>query len=307
MPRHDSLFKGLIGAFLADLLQLVAPHLAAKLDLPRARSVDKEFFTGQGERREVDLLFKVPVAARPAQRLLLHVEIEARARRGMAERLRSYHAHLQARHDCEVLSLVLYLRRGRPGVRAETVEGAVLGPELGFSYVAFGLAGCRAGEYLERPEPLAWALAALMDPAPLDRVELKLACLRRIVAADLDDARRLRLVDCVEAYLPLNSGERARYDAALAADGTNEEVRVMAMTWSERIEAKGLKKGLREGKKEGLLEGQKRTLLHLLRLRFGELPESTRRQVEAISSPARLRRLTERVLVARSPEEMGIG
>jgi flagellar biosynthesis/type III secretory pathway protein FliH len=161
-----------------------------------------------------------------------------------------------------------------------------------------------------------------MDPAPLDRVELKLTCLRRIAAADLDDVRRLRLVDCVEAYLPLNSGERARYDAALAADGTNEEVRVMAMTWSERLEAKGVKKGLREGrregKKEGLQEGQKRgldlalrtmqqTLLGLLGQRFGELPESTRRQVEAISSLARLRRLTERVLVARSLAEMGIG
>jgi hypothetical protein len=308
MPRHDSLFKGLIPAFLADLLQLVVPDLAGKLELPRARSLDKEFFTGLGGRREVDLLLEVPVATANGRRLLVHVEIEARARRGMAERLRSYHCHLQALHGCEVLSLVLYLRRGRPGVRAETVPGAVLRTEHGgFGYLAFGLAGCRAADYLEKPEPLAWALAALMDPAPLDQVQLKLACLRRIASADLDDARRLRLVDCVEAYLPLNSGEQARYDAALAADGTNEEVCVMAMTWSQRLEAKGMKKGLQEGRREGKKEELQQTLLRLLKLRFRELPESTRRQVEAIESLARLRRLTERVLVAGSIEEMGIG
>ena len=44
-----------------------------------------------------------------------------------------------------------------------------------------------------------------MRRGTLTRPALKLACLRRIAAADLDDARRILLVNCVEAYLELNS------------------------------------------------------------------------------------------------------
>ena len=37
--------------------------------------------------------------------------------------------------------------------------------------MSFGLARSQAVEYLTRPEPLAWALAALMDPGSLSRAE----------------------------------------------------------------------------------------------------------------------------------------
>ena len=70
----------------------------------------------------------------------------------------------------------------------------------GFRYLSFGLAVCDATEYLARPQPLAWGLATLMDRGALTRPALKLACLRRIAAADLDDTQRILLVDCVETY-----------------------------------------------------------------------------------------------------------
>lgn len=69
----------------------------------------------------------------------------------------------------------------------------------------------------------------------------------------------------------------------------------MATTWSERIEAKGMEKGLQAG-----LQAVRRILLSLLEQRFGPLPESTRQRVEAISSLDRLTRLSERALTARS-------
>jgi len=64
----------------------------------------------------------------------------------------------------------------------------------------------------------------------------------------------------------------------------------MAMTWSEKLEAKG----------------QKNLLLVQLAERFGPLPDSTRRQVEEISSFQRLTRLAKRVLTAGSLDEMGL-
>lgn len=325
MPRHDSIFKLLLRHFFADLLWLVVPNLAVRLDLSRAEFLDKEFFTVGGRRREVDLLAKVSFLEGPAETLLVHVEVETRATSGMGRRLRRYRHQIQAIHDCEILSLVLYLRRGTSGVQVSALGDDLVPGLPGFRYVSFGLAGCAAAEYLSRPEPLAWGLAALMRPGSFTRPELKLACLRRIAAADLEGDRRLLLVDCVEAYLELNSEESAEY-ARLAKVRENREVRRMATTWSQRIAAeaaaqaaahaweKGLQAGRRAGLKEGLqtgrregqerlqeaLQAMRRVLLGLLEQRFGPLPETTCQKVEAISSLDRLTRLSERALTARS-------
>jgi hypothetical protein len=187
-----------------------------------------------------------------------------------------------------VLTIVINLKRGRPGVCLNTWESS-LGP--GFQepqYISFGLAGCSAAEYLARPEPLAWALAALMDPGAWSRAELKMACLRRIAGlrGKIDP---FLLVDCVENYLQLDAREVAEFEA-LRSRRQNKEVRAVAMTWSEKQNAKG----------------QKDILLVQLTERFGPLPESTRRQVEEIGSFQRLARLAKRVLTAGSLEEMGL-
>ena len=96
----------------------------------------------------------------------------------------------------------------------------------------------------------------------------------------------------------------------------------MWMTWSERLKEEGKQEGLRLGKQEGrelvkqerklgkqegLEEGARslqQVLLRLLDQRFGPLPESVHRQVEAISSLRRLTRLGEQVLTVGSLREL---
>jgi hypothetical protein len=288
MAQHDRIFKQLLRVFLEDFLRLVAPLEIERLDLSSPEFLDKELFTGgpHGRRREADLLVRVHTAG--GNPLLIHIEIEARASRRMQERLWRYRNHIQARYDTRVLTIVVNLKRGRPGVCLETWESD-LGPSLPeLSYIAFGLAGCRAEEYLARPEPLAWALAALMDPGPWSRAELKMACLRRIAGlrGRIDP---FLLADCVENYLQLDTWEVAEFEE-LRSRRQNKEMRVMAMTWSEKIKA----------------TAQKDLLLVLLTERFGPLPESARRQVEEIGSFPRLTRLAKRVLTAGSLDEMGL-
>jgi predicted transposase YdaD len=308
MPRHDSIFKRLLRSFLADLLSLAVPDLAARLDLAHPVLLDKEFFTTGGRRREVDLLAEVPILVTGAPPLLVHVEVEARARPDMGRRLWRYRKQIQAAHDGHVLSIVLYLQRGKAGRQVMVLDEHLLGADLAdFRYVALGIEGCDPEEYLGRPEPLAWGLAALMRKGALRRPALKLACMRRIAAARLGEAQKILLVDCVEAYLELNSNEAAEY-AGLCAVRENREVKAMAMTWSERIEAKGMEKGMEKGIEKGLAKGMtkgmakgmQKVLLSLLEQRFGPLPEETRTRVEAIASLDRLTRLSERVLTARS-------
>jgi predicted transposase YdaD len=303
MPRHDSIFKGLLRSFLADLLNFTVPEVAARLEVSQPVLLDKEFFLAGGRRRELDLLAEVSFLETFEPPLLVHVEVEARARLDMGRRLWRYRRQIQSVHDSHVLSIVLYLQRGKAGVQVLALDEHLLGRDLAdFRYVAFGLAGCDPGEYLSRPEPLAWGLAALMRKGTLSRPALKLACMGRIAAAEMDEARRLLLVNCVEAYLELNPAEAAEY-SALVAVRENREVKAMAMTWSEKLEAKGMEKGIQQGLQRGEQKGLRalrKVLLNLLEQRFGPLSEETRSQVEAISSLERLTRLSERVLTVRS-------
>jgi hypothetical protein len=153
--QHDKIFKQLLRVFLEDFLRLVAPQALGRLDLSAPELLDKELFAGgpHGRRRELDLLVRVrTLDGRP---LLIHVEIEARASRGMGERLWRYRSQIQARYDARVLTIAFYLKRGRSGVNLETWDSS-LGPDFPEPRcVSFGLAGCRAAEYLDRPEPLA--------------------------------------------------------------------------------------------------------------------------------------------------------
>jgi hypothetical protein len=96
MPRHDSIFKALLRSFFADLLRLAVPDLAGRLDLARPVFLDKEFFTAEGRRRELDLLARVSFVGAGGSSLLIHVEVEARARPGMGKRLWRYRNQIQA-------------------------------------------------------------------------------------------------------------------------------------------------------------------------------------------------------------------
>ena len=217
MPPHDQLFKQLLETFFGDLLRLVAPEQAARLCLEEVRFLDKETFTDlpRGQRREVDLLAEVPAIDPPGEAVLVHVEIEAVARRGMPRRLWRYYLQLQLRHGRPVFPLVVNLRGGRPGVTRGTFSTRVLDSEVArFHYTTFGLAGCRAEDYLARPEPLAWGLAALMSPAHMRPAEHKIACLQAIAKARLGEVEEFLLGNCVETYL-LSSGQRRMSEQGL--------------------------------------------------------------------------------------------
>lgn len=303
VPRrapHDFLFKRLLRTFFPDLLRLALPGMAGHLDIHGAVFLDKEVFTHSGRRREPDLLVRVPLSD-GAQSLLIHVEIEARSRSLIAGRLRQYRRRIEAAYDSDVVSIVVTLRGGEPGVQIRPLPGVTIGPGLESQYVAFNLSGCDAEAYLQRPEPLAWALAALMNPGKLGRPGLKAACLRRIVDARLPEDSRLLLVDCVATYLELTPEEVSEY-ATLDIGGGNPAMRLAEMSWGDKLRAEGWI----EGKREGMEQCARMVLLRLLSQRFGRLPVGVQRRVEEIDSVDRLIRLAEHVLTARSLEDLGL-
>lgn len=300
MPDHDQFFKQLLQEFFGDLLHIVAPTLAEKLRIEDPRFLKDELFLDPptGERRFVDLVAQVESIDGPPEVVLVHVEVEARARRTMGLRLYEYAMQLWLRHRRPVVPIVLYLRGGKPDVTRETVRIDVHGEVfMSFSYLAFGVSRSTATDYLQRPEPLAWALAGLMRTGDLSPAHRRLACLRKALGADLDDAHKYLLINCIETYVQLDPPDQEEYDALLAGE-ENREVAVMEMTWADRIAHEARENALQEGKRDLLRE--------LLERRFGPLPASSLERLQALASPEDLSRLAAGVLDARSLDDLGL-
>ena len=83
----------------------------------------------------------------------------------------------------------------------------------------------------------------------------------------------------------------------------------MEMTWAEKMEVEYTQKGIQQGLQQGITQGieaLRRVVLRLLNQRFGEVPESVRRKVEAIDDTEPLAELAEKVYEVRSIDDMGL-
>lgn len=235
--------------------------------------------------------------------ILVHIEIEGRWRGTHPERMARYYFHLKARYPGEpVVPIALFLKGGPRGIEVREWKEEVDGFEVCcFRYRAFGLSGSEAAEYLGRPNPLAWALAALMGSRRLAPAEQKLECLRRIARSGLDDARTFLLGNIVETYLELTGDELRRYKERLGRED-EKEIAEMKQTWAEGIYAKGKSEGLSRGREEGARE----LVLELLEHRFGVPGVDVRRRLDSITDSEDLRRLARRITEARSLSELGL-
>jgi hypothetical protein len=307
LPDHDQYFKQLLQTCFGDLVRIVAPDIAPKLRLDHPTFLESELFTDvpDGEHRRLDLVAQVPTTHGGPELVLVHVEVEARARRRMGRRLFEYAMQLWLRHRRPLVPIVVYLRGGRPDVTHQSEPLETFGrPFMVFHYYSFGLSRSQAADYVTRPEPLAWALAALMSRRGLTTAELRLACLHPLARTKLDPARKFLLTNFVDSYVQLDDADREEYESLLAQDA-NREVAAMELTLTtnaDRLVRKGFADGLREGREHG----QRDLLLRQLTRRFGPLPERAQQRLQALTSPEELARLAERVLDAQSLDDLDL-
>ncbi len=305
---HDQLAKTLISTFFADFLRLTLADTAPRLRLGETVFVDKELFTDwpTGDRRELDLLARVPVEQEDVY-LLVHVEIESRASDAMRQRLWWYYMQIRLKYRLLVLPILVNLRGGRSGMELVMVEEGFEPLATGlFRYRSLNLAGCRAADWLSRPEPVAWALAALMDPGDWSRAALKVECLRRVQKWGVAGFGKDVLVNWIETYVQL-SGDDATEFRRLLALKRNKEIRRMDQTWLGKSEAKGFEKGKAAGFEKGKVAAvgrMRRMVLKRIERRFGPVPEPVQARVLEITSIATLARLLEKLPSLQSPEDL---
>jgi hypothetical protein len=297
--NHDQLWRELIQQAPEELLTLVAPDLAARIDASQiSLQAEKHYLDSpEGRPRRLDLVSRVRERGSPTDDAVLHIEVQLKFRARQPPRWWRYNRVLFLRHGLPVHTIVVYLRGGPPGVERSVYRETSLGREVAsFHYISLGLSRASAEELLARPEPLAWAFAALTRSGSHQRrTRLRLACLRRIAgASDLDEQRRFQLFNCVATYIDLGGSAKAEYETLLAEHG-NSEVQAMMMTWAEQIEARaeenGYARGVREGRKEGSLQGMRDLVLGLLKRRFDRVPAALARQIAEVASRSQLMRL----------------
>ena len=299
---HDQIWKTLIPQFLEDFFQLIHPEIAAELDLASVEWLDKEVFLDfpKGARAEADLLGRAQTWDNEKRFFLLHHEFEGEFRSGMDSRVDRYIMYLRLTHNEPVVSFVLFLKGGPKGLEIRSVVDRIGSVEIyRSSYFAFGFRGQLAEEWLDRPEPLAAAFAALMRSKVWDAAEKKIHCLRAIARTSLNEARRLALVDVVETYVELTSEEAEWFSVELTRE-SNQEICEMGMSWSQKLRAEGRV----EGRVEGEALGIRATILMLWENKFGPLATEVRKQLEEMTDRSRLYELAKQVSEARSAEEI---
>ena len=151
----------------------------------------------------------------------------------------------------------------------------------------------RAEDFVDLPQPLAPALAALMR-SDWDRVQKRVRCMAAIRHADIDDDRRFLLAKLVEIYVELNEAETERYRAELTKQD-NEEVREMVITWEETLAA---------AEDRGVLIATRNSVMRVLSRRFGSVPTFVRQKLDAIRSVERLEEIHDHALTVSSVDEL---
>ncbi len=293
---HDLIFKTACRYFFDDVVELTRPQLAQRLDFSEVEFIEQEAFSDfpKGERAIADLVAKVRLKDGQERVVLVQVEVESEFRSAMDERAFYYYLHLRAKYRLPLVTIVIFLRGGKVSLEVREYVDQIDDLEVcRFRYVAFCLRPSRAEDFIDLPQALAPALAALMK-SDWDPVEKKVRCWRAISHADVDDARRYVLAKIVDIYVELNEADAARFAAEVERE-SNKEIQGMVITWEDALAA---------SKTEGKAEAARNHILRILQRRLDSVPSFVRTKLDAIDNVERLEEILDQAIVVSSADEL---
>jgi hypothetical protein len=292
---HDRIFKEFLRRFLPEFLTLFFPKEAARLEFSTLIFLDKELVINLPELpvRITDVIAEVHRKDGESEVIIVHVEVEARNKRRLPRRMFEYYSLLRLSRQKPVLPLALVLIPNAGGLKWQAYSETLFEHELlRFIYGQVGLRDLPGEIYVSQGNPVAAALAVLMEPIDDLRGEalaqFKLQALRTVVDSDLTEGDRSFLMSVVETYLP-----QSRIPADLRGE-VMEALPEIELMWHERIEL------------EGELKGKREMLLSLLEEKFGSLPQDVIDNIEAVNDLDILDFIGRQLLTANSLNEIMI-
>ncbi|MBI1930149.1 hypothetical protein HYR99_38600 [Candidatus Poribacteria bacterium] len=312
----DQFMKELVVDFLEDIMALFFPRLARRLDFSQKRDLNKQLYTHspKGVERFIDVLIEVVVKNPPPEVLLIHIESQQRKRFDFPARMFVYPFLIYAReieserqetfsladfmdwqNRKQILSFAFCNYSLQKGITRERYQIGSPQTRLSCQYTCISLPMLSAREYLRKKRAVVCALAVLMNPAGLSPPDLKAACYRKLIPflPNLTKQQFTLIAYAVETYVTLSEEEKQVYQHLI------QEVypEVSEMITNPLIE---------RGRQQGAITAKQETLIELMQLRFGTLPQLIIQRIQSIQEIEQLNTFLRRVITATRLEGMGI-
>jgi hypothetical protein len=284
VTTHDPIFKEFLRRFFPDFMKLFFPDEAAYLDFSTANRIEQELISNFPDQkvRVSDVIVEVGTLRGDEQVVLVHIEVEASRKGSLPARMFEYYSLLRTMRKKPVLPIACVLILNAGGLQWQTYREDLFGHTLvEFHYGQVGLFDLDSSTYLASGDPVAATLATLMQPGGRPVAEVKLEALYSVIRSGLTEGDKLFLINVMETYLPTEA-------LADAGEKIMQALADVEMTWLEKAH----------------VEGKQEILLRLLTIKFGTLPETFVKRIEAITANDALDALAEQVLAANSLAEI---
>ncbi len=311
MIDFDGAWKYVIERMFRWMIELLSPALAAEIDwsVPPV-FLDQELpsIAGKSKRggRIVDKLVKVRLLRGGDRYLLIHVEAQNKRDRDFPERIFTMYYRLRDKFNLEAdITCLVILTDLNPNWRPDSYEHKGFGVRLRFDYPCVKLLEMES-LLTEKEAENPFALIAIahldlmrqrvkVDPVAWKRAYFLRALRLKGKFSAKDAATILAFIDWL-MRLPPNLDNQLK-------KSINESMKEAGMEWTGGIHGNIRILALEEGRQEGIDQGRREMLTHLLKIRFGGIPETFAGQIEHASAET-ITSWFERALVAKEPSEL---
>jgi hypothetical protein len=296
---HDQNFKNLIVDYPRESIAFFAAVESRAVDdgariLPIREEQLKERLGERFRELDVPLLVEWPDGRRAA--LLFVFEEETEPKRFSLHRLAHYCLDLADLYATDrVVPVVIFLHPGTYATRLRL--GSESTAYLDFCCLDCALFALHAREHLDSRNLVARLNLPNMAYAPEDKLEVYASAVRGLRELEPDPERCLKYLDFIDIYAALDENERVLYTQRYPREAADMS------GFAQRFIEQGIEKGIEQGIEQGVKQGEARMLMSLLRLRFGELPDTVQQRIESADADTLLH-WSERVLTARTLAEV---
>jgi hypothetical protein len=310
LSDYDSPWKEALDVYFEPFVALLFPAAHAEIDWSRGyEPLDKELQKiaprAETGRRTVDKLMKVWRQNGEEEWVLIHVEVQAQEDPEFVVRMYVYNYRLFDRYNRKVVSLAV-LGDDQPGWRPDRFGYDLWGCTIDFRFPVVKLLDYAGRvEELERdPNPFAAVVLAHVKAMETrrnaeSRWTWKVRLIKGLYERGLDREEIRRLFRLIDWIMALPKGLDRKFWLEIEKF---EEARKMPYITS--VERLGMEKGKKEGKKEGRKEGLRQGIEIALKTKFGEQGCKVLDNLRDIDDDALLGRILERILTARSLDEL---
>jgi hypothetical protein len=248
--------------------------------------------------------------------LLFVLEEESAGRRFSIHRLAHYCLDLAELFETDRVVPVVIFLRGEPA-RREIRLGGDRHVYLRFAYLSCVLSALLFERHRESDNIVARLNLPNMRYAPARKVEVYALACRGLLELEPDPEKRRKYLDFIDIYTALDDNERQQYEQQypreaqimssfadrFREEGIEQGIQQGIQQGMQQGVQQGMQQGMQQGLQQGMQQGEAYILLRLLHVKFGDIPEETRRRVESADAETLLA-WSERILTARSVDEV---